>query len=100
MTGPKRLWSGDWMAESAAARARMADRRAAGETPDEDLAAAPAPDPARPGARERIAAAWASVAARLRALPRPAASGLRTRLILIAVLAGSVGAGAMVGVEA
>jgi hypothetical protein len=113
MSGPNRLWSGEWMAESAAARARMAERRGLGaplddEPPAEPLAAAPAAPPA-PGAleraRRRLLAAAAAIAgwwrgrragAHVRLVPR----GRRARLIAIALVAGLAGAGVMIAVEA
>src|SRR5579862_4422946 len=96
MTGPRRLWSGDWMAESAAARERMAAQRGLA-TPLADVPALserPVQRPRRRGLREIALAAWPRLR---RGRPR---YGLRTRLVLIAVLAGAVGAGAMIGVEA
>jgi len=89
------------MAESAAERARMAERRAATTTYDKEPA--DEPDHVAPRRRwrlgELVARAWASLAPRVRGL-RLGPRGLRARLILIAVLAGVVGAGAMIGVEA
>jgi hypothetical protein len=110
MTGPKRLWSGDWSEESAAARARMAQQRALRDDDPTEPLDAPAPPP-RPaafgGVRQLLAAArlaWQRALARARSLasgdrqliPR----GLRTRLVLVALLAGLGGAAAMIGVEA
>jgi hypothetical protein len=110
MTGPKRLWSGDWMAESAAARARMADRRGIVTGPEDE----PTDEhevvraPSRRTARETLLAALAAIRAawrrrgrsprgpRVRGRPRR----LQARLIVIAVLAAVTGAAAMVSVEA
>jgi len=103
MSGPKRLWSGDWMTESAAARARMARHRGDVAEPETLEAQAPPPPPAPvapepPPPRAAPRPRWgAALAARRAGLPR---LGLRSRLVLIAVLAGAIGAGAMVGVEA
>jgi PDZ domain len=100
------------MAESAASRARVAERRGANAEPGEDQTAEPerVAVPPRRSPSDVIAAALAALAVRGRALSArvrvPAAArrlaprGLRARLIVIAVLAGVVGAGAMVGVEA
>jgi S1-C subfamily serine protease len=113
MNGPKRLWSGDWSEESAAARARMAHRRAQrsalADDPTEPLAApTPPPPPRGPSAarqlldavalRSRAAATRARglVAVRRQLVPR----GLRGRLIVIALLAGLGGAAVTIGVEA
>jgi hypothetical protein len=103
MTGPRRLWSGDWMAESAAERARMAERRVAATAYDEDPELEH--DLVAPRGRRslRELTARARLPARVRGIargPRLSPARLRLRLILIAVLAGIVGAGAMIGVEA
>lgn len=118
MNGPKRLWSGDWSEESAAARARMAQRRAQrsalGDDPTEPLADDPTaprvtptpPPPAAPSrARQLLAAValrWRAAIARARAAKRPmlVPRGLRARLLVIALLAGLGGAAVTIGVEA
>jgi len=111
MTGPKRLWSGDWSDESAAARARMAQARAHRATLDDEPTEPAAPPPPRPpafaGVRRLLAAtrlAAARAAARARSLtavrPKLVPRGLRARLLLIALLAGLGGAAAMIGIEA
>jgi len=101
------------MAESAAVRARMAERRGISAGHDDDDAPTDEHElvraPARRSLRTVLLAALAVFAAGWRSLwasaRRPAAAGrlaprgLRARLIVIAVLAAAVGAGAMVGVE-
>ena len=83
MSGPRRLWSGDWMAESAAARERMAERRAVSGPPvheatDEHETALAAP----PGmtVRERIASAWLGLVAWVRGRRR-AGGAVRSRRV-------------------
>jgi membrane-associated protease RseP (regulator of RpoE activity) len=112
MNGPRQLWSGDWLSESEAARARMAQRRGVpaafeDEPTEEHPVVSP---PARRSLRDVVLAAVAAVAAawhRLSARVRGRVSGrprsrrsLRSRLILIAVLSGVAGAAVMVGIEA
>ena len=106
--GPKRLWTGDWSAQSAAARARMAERRGlVGPEPD------PVPEPvaeperfAEPAPSRSLAqtlrAALARIAASARALTaelrRP--GDLRIRLAFIALIAAAAGAGTVIGINA
>jgi hypothetical protein len=100
------------MAESEAARARMAARRGGpAELEDDPTAEYPTVRvPARRSLRAvlaaaltslgaALAAAWARIARRDRRRSR-ARHGLRSRLILIALLSAVVGAGAMIGIEA
>ncbi len=106
--GPKRLWTGDWSAESAAARARMAERRGlVGPEPD------PVPEPVAPSEpfaepvpsrslAQLLRAALARVVASARALAselrRP--GDLRVRLAFIALIAAAAGAGTVIGINA
>ncbi len=102
--GPKRLWTGDWNAQSAAARARMAERRGL-IAPDPE----PMPDPvgvaeAVPSRSwgELVRAALARLGASARALAaelrRP--GGVRVRLAFIALIAAAAGAGTVIGIQA
>jgi len=110
MSGPRRLWSGDWSEESAAARARMAQRRAQhsalADDPTEPIPPpAPPPAPRAPGAGRRLLAAAAlrwrrSTRALLAIGPTLVPRGLRARLLVIALLAGLGGAAVTIGVEA
>jgi S1-C subfamily serine protease len=115
MSGPKRLWSGEWMAESAAVRARMAERRALGVEADDEPAGEPPAEqpptrePASARAHRALVAALATVGAGWRALVARARGGAaarlvprghRARLVAIAVIAGVAGAAVMIGVEA
>ena len=106
--GPKRLWTGDWSAQSAAARARMAERRGL---------VAPEPEPVPEGLAEPEAfaepapsqsfaallrAAFARLAASARALARELRhpGDLRVRLAFIALIAAAAGAGTVIGIDA
>jgi membrane-associated protease RseP (regulator of RpoE activity) len=111
--GPKRLWTGDWSAQSAASRARMAERRGLiGDLPEVESDPQPAPVPRRSAADlaravlAALAAALAAFGAGVRSLVAeargadPARRGTRIRLTVIALIAAVAGAGAMVGIEA
>jgi membrane-associated protease RseP (regulator of RpoE activity) len=104
--GPKRLWTGDWSAQSAAARARMAERRGL-VAPEPEPVLEPPPEPAAPASappslRERLRAGLARLAASARALAvemrRPGAT--RVRLAFIALIAAAAGAGTVIGIQA
>ena len=106
--GPKRLWTGDWSAQSAAARARMAERRGlVGPEPD------PVPEPvaqvepfAEPVPSRSLAqllrAALARIAASAQALTAELrrTGDLRIRLGFIALIAAAAGAGTVIGIDA
>jgi len=106
--GPKRLWTGDWSAQSAAARARMAERRGLVGPETE-----PVPEPVAQSERvgepvpsrslaQLLRAALARIAASARALTaelgRP--GDLRVRLGFIALIAAAAGAGTVIGIDA
>jgi PDZ domain len=101
VNGPRHLWSGDWLDESEAARARMAERRGRQPVPEE-----PEPVPTDPGPRRApwwqlaLLRARAALAALRRGARAPTWSGgMRARLALIAILAAVAGAATMIGVE-
>jgi hypothetical protein len=106
--GPKRLWTGDWSAQSAASRARMAEQRGlVAPEPEPVLQPAAEPDPEPfapppPSLRELIRRGLARLLASARALAaelrRP--SGTRVRLGFIALIAAAAGAGVVIGVQA
>lgn len=106
--GPKRLWTGDWSAESAAARARMAERRGL-VAPEPEPVPEPLEEPepfGEPAPSQSFAtqlrAAFARVVASARALAaelrRP--GDLRIRLAFIALIAAAAGAGTVIGINA
>jgi predicted metalloprotease with PDZ domain len=108
--GPKRLWTGDWSAQSAAARARMAERRGL-VAPEPEPLPEPIPEPlpeplAEPvpsrSLAELLRAALARVAASARALAAELRRGgdVRVRLAFIALIAAAAGAGTVVGLDA
>ena len=104
--GPKRLWTGDWNAQSAAARARMAERRGLvgpelEPMPEPVSEPAVEPVPSR-SLGELLGAALARIVASARALAaelrRP--GGVRVRLAFIALIAAAAGAGTVIGIQA
>jgi membrane-associated protease RseP (regulator of RpoE activity) len=106
--GPKRLWTGDWSAQSAASRARMAERRGL-VAPEPEPVPEPltAPEPfAEPAPSQSIAQQLRAAFARLAASTRAFAAelrhpgDLRVRLAFIALIAAAAGAGTVIGIDA
>ena len=106
--GPKRLWTGDWSAQSAAARARMAESRGL-VAPEPDPVPEPEaqPEPFAETVPSRtlaqvLRATLARIAASARALARElrGTGDLRVRLGFIALIAAAAGAGTVIGIDA
>ena len=112
MAGPRHLWSGDWLRESAAVRERMSQRRAPAPVADDEpqegagVQSTGGPLAGARAALRRIRAAIGAAAARAAGW-RPGARGTlatlgryRARLLTIALIAGLTGAGVTVAAEA
>ena len=106
--GPKRLWTGDWSAQSAASRARMAERRGL-VAPEPEPVPEPLAEPepfGEPAPSQSFAQLLRAALARLAASARALAAelrhpgDLRIRLGFIALIAAAAGAGTVIGINA